>query len=114
MVVYRIEHPSDHLGPYATNVGKQSRRLLGRALCDAHIHTRPTPVRDELDHFFGKDGEDWFFACPNLETLQEWFNGFWTELIECGFIIVEYKTQHYKLGASGKQLIFDINKASRK
>jgi hypothetical protein len=110
--VFRYEHPTHKCGPYLRCHGIDSIK-------DAHnnLESRHTPgaSEDGLDDPWEKLIGGYRFACPSIQLLNKWFEGFHDTLREAGFIVAVYEvpTSHVKVGASGLQCAFNIRHAKR-
>lgn len=126
MKVYRFEHCESSFGPYnhtvyAENVKKDDIDMLDRiyaahACCDYH----PYPSDDDL-WFSDEESQKAFqknilFACPSIESLLQWFNGWIDTLEELGFRIYELEVDDafVKIGKSKLQCSFPSSRISSK
>lgn len=111
--VYRYED-STGVGPYATDIEKYDD--LSATICRAHqaekdkdgllIENHPCIRRDLIGRMIQDDD---FCACPDLETLYKWFNGFNRKLVMDGFVIKEIVVNKVTETESKKQLTFKKN-----
>lgn len=124
MRVYRIECPDgDRFGPYGPPPDFETlktmhtlwREIRGdqcppwyEVVCidhqdDYHL----TPHKDEIlavrDLYLGNEMR---FACTSLETLKDWFAGYFDDLIAIGYVCAEYVTESYTVGKSQRQVGF--------
>lgn len=105
---YRIEHRLKKrkeckkigLGPYSGT----SNTLSNMQTAHSSGH-RPAIYQDFEDY------EPEHYCCfNNLEQLEYWFDGFFSDMWELGYTIVEYDlSEKPLLGISGKQCIFHKN-----
>lgn len=63
---------------------------------------RGNPYHDGLNQF----NSSYSCACPTFEALKEWFEGFYDDLLQLGFIVREYKVKEIHIGNSELQCIF--------
>ena len=112
--IYRLERDNGEpvgFGPYN---GDCDLNVIDR-LHDAHDFDddgRPN-VREDFHSQGGiKFSElmEMYCACPTLDYLLWWFEGFVDELLDAGFNVVEYVVQDCLEGASGKQVMFHPDK----
>lgn len=94
MLVYRVQHKDTDEGPY---VGSKSVNQLCMNHNGRSFHDRPSGCNDGI--------YEGFFACPSMEALMEWFDGFMSKLRKCGFVIAVYDVDpmFVTMGKSGLQ-----------
>lgn len=99
MIVYRIE--KDGVGPYR-NWDIDLIDMTG----EDNVHNdsnHPSPWEDaEISSIT----MDYLCACPSLEKLREWFDGYLEILDENGFNIYRIKVKKRILGKSKRQCFF--------
>ena len=95
MRVYRIECPDgDRFGPYGPPPSGE------RFVVTSARHGTRLAVRDLYL------GNEMRFACTFLETLKDWFAGYFDDLIAIGYVCAEYVTESYTVGKSQRQVGF--------
>ena len=109
MLVYRVEHPSNGLGPYHPDT-----LFIQRAdLCDDHNfgrHKKADPLEDIGRHF--KPGKH-VCALSTIERLTAWFDGWLRPLHAQGFVISVYDTfEDVKVSQATGQCVFDKTQAT--
>lgn len=115
MLVYRVEN-EERKGPYVSDRWSADADKIGLGYWDmieSHRdkYTHPNTIEDDLD----TSGTDrWHHAFPSLDMFEEWFLPKWRlALALSGYALVKYDVQYpdYRLGFSGKQVIFKKEKA---
>ena len=114
-IVYRLEHKTLKfsgnqvgLSPYSEELkpeGKAFRRLY-EILHEQHGYKdnhRPTPKDDGLDDIFNKE---FLCASPSLDTLKEWFDCIYVDILKLGFVVRRYRVEQSYNSDSGLQCIF--------
>lgn len=119
MLVYRVEHKETKKGPYTSM--ERIPYKAGRKINDWHNndHNHPGPFAgsgwresdQEIPYF---DANKHRFGFDSLEQLNEWFEGWISLLKENGFQIVVFEVKDDKVikGKSGKQCVYEHNKAT--
>lgn len=123
MRVYRYESQSGY-GPYtydnpdlpgarwSTGDGDPANEFV--EMWAAHDYDDDHPVAWAT---FNGDGLSEYdpIACPSMEALNKWFDGFHEMLARNGFKVVVYEVpdKAVTMGHSGKQLSFNRNKARK-
>ncbi len=109
MLVYRIEHPSDGIGPYSSRNGQDTEELRDWLNGDsAELHrahdprSTPHPLVSEIDDF--RIG--FLCGCESIEKLRDWFRGFLDSLHDCGFVVVTYEVPEEYVHTDGLQVCF--------
>jgi hypothetical protein len=99
-------------GPYNNDLQltERERNFLDRMEWFHYMdlgETHPGLVEDFCDpRIIKKDILSYYFACPTLDSLLEWFLGFLDGLLEIGFTVVEYVVKEALVGLSGLQVVF--------
>lgn len=92
MRVYRAE--IDGKGPYTVDWPRK-HDLHGAHTDIAHLG---------MGYIIGDDREDfyeWYSACPTIDDLKVWFEGFWYDLLDWGFSIVEVEVDDMDYAPEG-------------
>jgi hypothetical protein len=114
MIAYRIENPSNHVGPFH---GFFSQRLKEKDRKSWYLHTNQFPGIDDIPT---EVYSDYSFACPKpAESLTIdpyyyvllWFEDFLPKLEKEGYVLSIYETQDYVMGKSGRQMVFNTQTA---
>jgi len=98
---YRVEH-MDGQGPYSPPLDTEDDGLwkLAKKLGKAHNSSRPMPPGSG----FRSEGEG-KCACKDLKQLRKWFEGFWGDLRELGYMLVEIEGRPLWQGETWSQCI---------
>lgn len=114
MLVYRVEHKSNGIGPYRSGLLPKEALPLCEMLHDAHNWdtAESFPAIGSDSNFTFKLGVH-YCGFASLHKLLTWFNGFTTKFSEYGFEIVEYETNTPKFTISKKQIFFVKRNAKR-
>lgn len=112
MLVYRIEDPVDHSGAY-TCTGHRERSLLGYAMADVHCPKtgHPGPWEDPLIKRAPHDGE--IFGCATYAEIRRWFEDFWNDLDDVGFVLGLYRARDSMVTRGTGQVMFNRFLAQR-
>lgn len=120
--VYRVEHPISGIGPYRHEEEGQFRNELISLMGEEHskymfgkIENNPHPggYADFSDFEIVATGiQKIQFGFESMEQLVTWFDTWLDYLFEMGFVISEYLVDSVVVGKSGKQVIFNKDKAT--
>lgn len=114
--VYRIEHPSNSIGPYQTDSHKEIASANPKEwnawlglLYGKHdaVNGRPTLGAENLAAVF----DDQRCAFLNLVDLRWWFDGALDWLHILGFQIATYEVPGHLIARGRKQIVFDWSAA---
>ncbi len=114
MKVWRLEDACGR-GPYnrvftKADMSTEAYEIL-KQLRFAHMDmaTHPNAIHDDLYHFINGDNYSGnkVFGFPSEALALEWFDGFLDDLYSIGFKLKEFNAYEYKIGFSGKQLVFN-------
>lgn len=116
MKVWRIEDREGR-GPYNRLFSKKEINTplyeVVYQLRVAHMDmaTHPGAIHDDLINHIAILSETYkedkiLFGFPSKELAIEWLGEFLTDLESVGFELKEFETNTYKIGKSGKQLVF--------
>lgn len=111
IIVYRIEDPKTGEGPYTSGLNIWLRVQLASAHSSLKKTRRPCHNDFPANVFTSKNGY-YFFAVSSLEKLKEWFDGFFEQLLEKGYVIAIYKTKDYIFGNEEKFGQIAFNKST--
>lgn len=96
-IVYRIEHPITHIGPYRSDINTS---LIDK-MFDAHScyvsASHPTPQREGFKYELL---EKCVCGCKDMQQLKDWFGIFLKPLLKEGFTLTKYivKTEGVHFG----------------
>lgn len=109
MLVYRVEHPSNGLGPYHPDTVFAQRNDM----CDDHnfgFRRKSDPFEDVGRHF--RPGIH-VCALSTIKALTAWFDGWLRPLHTQGFVISVYDTfDDVKVSRATGQCVFDKERAT--
>ncbi len=120
MLVYRIEHREQQLGPFNAercDMDIAQRRRMAKFNYEFHRMmegSHPMPDDDAIK-LVTYDSMTWVFACPTLETIFHWFEKFLDIFKYCDFVLRTFEISdesQYKTGKSGTQVAFNRYRAT--
>ncbi len=122
--IYRIEFKNNrgraaHKGVYDSYFAYR-HPFIGemRSEHNKNLRQHPAPQKDfyeKLGAFLSiSEYGTWKFACPSLELLYKWFDGYVEDLLKVGFGIKKIQVKEYVLGKSGKQCVYEARRVYRK
>lgn len=111
MLIYRVEKDNGDIigvGPYGGSSYSFAGIQLLDEMCMAHCNEETHPsIGDDLRGVeIGCEWQELHCACPTLEALLDWFDGFIDRLGEEKFIVVEYEVSQFIMGNSRRQCFF--------
>jgi len=106
MIVYRIEHKKDGLGPYAFRSENEYLNKILDALGDGTSTNRhPLPCYDEMNA--DRITTSHFFGFETKEALNDWFSNKWIKFLYSNdFRVYQYKVLKKKVLFGRKQVAF--------
>ncbi len=105
MIVWRFEAYRGE-GPYGDFHDKLKQELSVELRTSHALSCRhPGPYEDGLTRFL-QTSPHAVFGFDSKEQVFAWFDGYWEDLLEAGFELKTFETNHYQIGASGRQLVF--------
>lgn len=105
MRVWRVEHPTDGVGPYH-HAWDGLEELFG-AHCDTtHPSAWEEALRDPSPWVKGlrRPPAGWRHGCGTSAALAEWFDGFWPGLAAAGFRVCVFEAPSTHVLPSGQVL----------
>ena len=117
ILVFRVEHPDDGLGPYMSPKFPKDTAIKLRNTHNTSRHPGVNRVlrgAGVIDNCYAKVPEEIHSGCDSLETLDAWFEDFWEDFKEAGFRIYKYivRDESCIKGTYG-QIVFDMPSAER-
>lgn len=106
MLVYRVEHPLTHEGPYKHLSIRSEHTDITAKMVRKHnndIANHPTPHNDGL-RMQNPDAYHCGFA--TLHAMRRWFDGYLDELHRIGFVLAELEVLDSGVFSGRKQVIF--------
>lgn len=108
--MYRLQFPNCDLigaGPYREWIRKHVTRGQAQILsemADAHATSeRPSLAHDLPAEYEDYSSDGWYCGCPTLQSLKDWFEGYWDDLIDMGFSVTKVYIEDRVMGLSGRQ-----------
>lgn len=101
MKVYRIENPITGIGPYNDSMGNDE---LIKELREAHNGDWMHPIlRADCGTWYSP--RPYLSACPSIDKLKEWFDGFLPKMQKAGYKIYQISVcRGWKKSKSGYQI----------
>lgn len=101
ITVFRVENPVTRQGPYVTPwPGCEAMRDHHNDLCDV-THPGGASILPDYWSVPSLDYTRYYYGCPDMASLREWFEGYWDALMEAGFVVRKYVTRHYYMAPFG-------------
>lgn len=102
MIIYRVEHISDHTGPY---------NGTGSIYMDHSDSNHPSMRQEFYAIYTSIDSAEWFFGFTSAEALSLWFEEYIQELHDAGNVIGMYECDTVIEGEL--QCVFKMHHATR-
>lgn len=105
MLVYRVEHPLTHEGPYRHLSMRNEHTRITEKMVTRHNNDRynhPTPYNDGIRN-------NWRECCcgfSTLDSLHRWFDGYLEELHHIGFALAKIEVPNDDVAFGEKQVVF--------
>jgi len=102
MLVYRVEHPDDGIGPFCTTDNDDNYRphaiYNDEVMChsneDYFTYAFPSPREEGIPW-----GKGWNCGCQTRDLVVYWFGGLFDRMNELGYHLVTYEVvKDYRLG----------------
>lgn len=107
--IYRLEHPVTGNGVFSS-VGKSEdvKWALGKIFDVATENGHPSPLQDMPTKKLSSWSKQYFCACPDMDSLEQWFTNSLLETLMEEFHLLEITIPKKKLliGTSGIQVCY--------
>ena len=111
MLVYRIEHKDNNIGPYWNDDSYKRNNPAIREMGIKHTNDNHPSMWNDCNQYKIKDVEAYHCAFISLNQLSVWFEG-WLQIIhDNDYIIATYETDDYRIGTY--QVVFNKSSATR-
>jgi hypothetical protein len=101
-IVYRVEHPSDHIGPYNHRDWRDNDRLA-----DAHTDDFTNHPAPYWEFGYNMSADLDFSGFRDMRQMFRWFGGWLPVMINSGFRVAVYRDVEI-VAESSRQVVFRI------